>query len=93
MGIEYTPRDVRFTANKGKIYATVLKCPDDGRFTIESLACRTPEKKPLYWGSIETVRILGYEGELTWNVDGEGLHVFAPGISSDLPVVIEVCAE
>jgi len=93
VGIEYTPRDVRFTTNKGRIYATVLKCPEDGRFDIVSLAERTKEKKPLYWGKITAVKVLGHEGEITWHADGEGLHVFAPGMKSELPVVIEVRAE
>lgn len=93
VGVTYTPEDVRFTTNHGKIYATVLACPKDGRFLIRSLAARTKETKPLFWGSITGVRVLGYPGDVTWHADGEGLHVCAPGVTSDLPIVLEISAD
>ena len=42
---------------------------------------------------IESVDILGYDGRLQWSVDGEGLHVTAPGIDSEFPVVVRVRPE
>ncbi len=93
VAVVYTSEDVRFTTNHGRIYATVLACPADGRLCIRSLAARTKEKKPLFWGSITGVRVLGYGGEAAWHADGEGLHVHAPGLASDLPVVLEISAD
>ena len=45
---------------------------------------------PEFHGIIESVDILGYDGRLQWSVDGEGLHVTAPGIDSEFLVVVRV---
>lgn len=86
----YTSQDYRFTASGGRIYAMCLKCPADGAFTVHSLAECVDYHKPVFQGIIDTVRILGYDGELTWRQDHEGLHISAPGIASDYPVTIRV---
>jgi len=86
----YTPEDFRFTVNGGKIYATALRCPQDGRFTVRTMA--RGEGKPTYWGLVRDVCVLGYEGEATWSVDAQGLHVHAPGLQSPWPVVLEISA-
>jgi alpha-L-fucosidase len=87
---QYTSQDYRFTASGGRIYAMCLKCPEDGKFTVKSLAECVDYHKPVFQGIIDTVRILGYDGELTWRQDHEGLHISAPGIASDYPVTIRV---
>ena len=86
----YTSRDYRFTASGGAVYAMCLKCPEDGSFTVKSLAECVDYHKPVFQGIIEKVRILGYEGGLTWHQDTEGLHISAPGIRSNYPVTIRV---
>ena len=48
---------------------------------------------PEFHGIIESVDILGYDVRLQWSVDGEGLHVTAPGIDSEFPVVVRVRPE
>ena len=88
--IVYTPSDFRFTVNGGKVYATALRCPEDGRFTVRTFA--RGEGKPRFWGIIDDVRVLGYDGTAAWRVDAEGLHVDAPGLKSDWPVTLEISA-
>ena len=85
----YTSRDYRFTAGHGAVYAMCLKCPEDGNFTVQSLAECTNHDLPVFQGIIEKVSILGYDGELTWHQDAQGLHISAPGIRSDYPVTIK----
>jgi len=89
----YTPADYRFTLSGGKLNAICMRCPDDGRFTIASLADSPDANLPLFHGIICDVEILGYVGEISWKKDTQGLHVFAPGIRSDYPVVIRVGME
>ena len=50
------------------------------------------EGKPRFWGIIDDVRVLGYDGTATWHVDAEGLHVDAPGMRSEWPVTLEISA-
>ena len=84
----YTSQDYRFTASGGRIYAMCLKCPEDGKFTVKSLAECVDYHKPVFQGILEKVSILGYDGPLTWQQDSEGLHISAPGLASDYPVTI-----
>ncbi len=91
---DYVVGDYRFTAGNGAIYAIALKCPEDGRFTVKSLADSTDQDKPEFHGIIERVEILGFEGAIkNWTKDGDGLHIETEGISSEFPVVIKVSVE
>ena len=76
--------------NGGRVYATALRCPEDGRFTVRTFA--RGEGKPRFWGIIDDVRVLGYDGTATWHVDAEGLHVDAPVMRSEWPVTLEISA-
>lgn len=91
--LKFTNKDYRFTINHGNIYAIALQCPKDGVFCIRSLADSSDQNVPEFHGIIESVDILGYDGRLQWSVDGEGLHVTAPGIDSEFPVVVRVRPE
>ena len=86
--VAYTSRDYRFTVNHGAIYAVCLKCPEDGNFMVESLRGAVNHNLPVFQGIIRDVKILGYDGAMTWHQDAEGLHVSAPGLSSQYPVTI-----
>ena len=86
--VAYTSKDYRFTVNHGAIYAMCLKCPEDGEFMVESLRGAVNHNLPVFQGIIRDVKILGYDGEMTWHQDAEGLHVSAPGLSSQYPVTI-----
>jgi len=63
----FTSEDFRFTQKDGALYATALAWPDD-RATIKALANQ----------QVTDVALLGHQGTITWNVDGEGLHVNIP---------------
>jgi alpha-L-fucosidase len=90
--LDYTSEDIRFTVNKGKIYAAVMKCPEDGKVKIGNLGGANEEGTwHAFGGVIEHVRLLGYEDKpLTWKVDGTGLHTEFKGVKSEFPVVLEV---
>ena len=88
----YPPADYRFTANHGAIYAIALKCPEDGHFTVKALADSPDQNVPEFHGIIEDVKILGYDGEIQWTKDPEGLHVRA-AVQSEFPVVLKVILE
>ena len=87
---EYTCKDIRFTSGGGSIYATVMKWSEDGKVSITELADRDASSLPLFHGVIKNVSVLGYDGEVSYERDGEALKVCAPGVKSDLPVVIKV---
>ena len=87
--VPYTSQDYRFTTGHGAIYAHCLRCPKDGNFLVTRLATPSNYQLPVFQGEISDVQILGYNGPLQWNRDGEGLHVSAE-IQSDMPVVIKV---
>ena len=93
--VTYTPSDFRFTCSEGAVYAICLKCPEDGDFCIKSFAvaegpAAIGEYAAPYHGVIRSVHVLGYSGEVTWHTGPEGLHVHAPGLRSDYPVVIRI---
>ena len=86
--IPYTCQDYRFTTAHGAIYAMCLKCPEDGNFTVKSLATCQNFHMPVFQGILEKVEILGYDGKLEWTQDADGLHLKTE-IHSDYPVVIK----
>lgn len=86
----YTPKDYRFTVNYGNIYAIALKCPDDGRFCVRSLAESSNQDMPEFHGIIKEVSVLGYEGTVTWQVDETGLWVQTQAFYSPFPVVLKI---
>ncbi len=66
----FTARDIRFTVKGHALYATCLGWPG-ARVQIETL-------KRLYATEIESVRLLGVEGELAWSLTPGGLVVQMP---------------
>ena len=92
---EYTSEDIRFTCANGCIYATVLKWPEDGKVTIKSLAAAAPGNSPVFSGILKTVKVLtGTDApeakEVKYTRDEEGLHISAPEIKSEYPVVFRI---
>lgn len=87
---QYTAEDFRFIAGNGVLYAIAMACPKDGRFTVRALADSADQNVPEFHGLIEGVDILGYDAPVEWKKDAQGLHVNAPGIQSDMPVVLRV---
>ena len=89
----FTPEDIRYTVNGGSLYATALVWPDDGRVTLKSLAQADATVLPVFDGIVRDVTILGAKEKPQWSRDETGLHVCAPGVRSDKPVVIRVEVE
>ena len=86
----FTPEDIRYTVNGGRLYAAVLAWPEDGRVTLKSLAEADATVLPVFDGIIRDVSILGCAEKPVWSRDGQGVHVQAPSVRSDKPVVIRV---
>lgn len=86
----YTPQDYRFTAGHGAIYAICLKCPEDGCFTVRTLAAQADHDQPVFQGIIDDVTVLGYDGPCSWQQDADALRLSAPGLHSEYPVVLRV---
>ena len=86
----FTSEDIRFTAKGDCLYATVLSWPEDGNVLIRSLAKPVPSRVPTFQGMILDVDILGSDKKPEWKHDEEGLHVSAPSVKTDKPVVIRI---
>ncbi len=88
---EFTPADFRFVIRGNRLYATCLNWPDDGRIVITSLAEADAAKLPVFHGIIQTVDVLGYDGQpVSWHRDEKGLHIHAPFMSGSLPAVLRI---
>lgn len=70
----YTARDIRFTTKGSTLYALSLAYPTDGQVLIRSLAKTDDPTQNV----ISRIRLLGYNGKVTWTQDREGLHVTVP---------------
>jgi alpha-L-fucosidase len=68
----YTARDIRFTAKGNALYAIVLSCKEAGTL-IRTL---TPEN--IGEAKIQSVRMLGSEAEIAWELTPEGLRITFP---------------
>lgn len=86
----FTSEDIRFTVNNGNIYAAVLKWPDDGKVTVRSLAAAAPGNTPVFSGIPGDVDVLGFDTPVSWAQDSDGLHIYAPGISCEYPVIFRI---
>ncbi|MCM1048797.1 MAG: alpha-L-fucosidase [Clostridiales bacterium] len=89
----YTSKDFRFTAGNGCIYAICLKYPQDGRVTIHSLSKTHDANKPNFHGIIRKVCVLGFDEQIDFQCDEDGLHFVTKNVKSDFPVVIKVTVE
>ena len=67
-GLKYTAKDIRFTAKDDALYAICLGWPEK-EVLIEST------RGILYEEEIESIRMLGVEGEMQWKCTKEGLLV------------------
>lgn len=88
----FTSEDFRFTCNGSRVYATCLKCPEDGKMHIKSLREADASHLPLWHGVIKSVEVLG-GGECAWTRDEEALHVDMGSFRSDMPVVVKIVTD
>ncbi len=89
----YTSKDFRFTAGNGCIYATCLQYPQDGNISIRSLSKSHDASKPNFHGIIRGVSILGFDEQIDYHIDENGLHFTTKNVKSKFPVVIKVAVE
>ncbi len=70
----FSGQDIRFTTRENALYAVALGWPEDGKFSITSLAEGGPNGVP----NIRDIRLLGSDVKLTWTRDPAALHIQAP---------------
>lgn len=81
----YTERDIRFTVNNGCLYAAVMRYPENGSVTIESLGNLSQ-----FCGIIKDVAVLGFDEKPAYSRDDRGLHIQTKSVSSPYPVVLKI---
>ena len=91
-GVEkvFTSEDIRFTVRGENLYCTVLSWPEDGHVVIKSLGHSADANLPEFHGIVKDVDVLGCDEKPVWERKEGGLHVTAPGIKTDKPVVVRV---
>ena len=65
-------KDIRFTTNKGQLYAIALGWPSDGKLTITSLSSAR------YCTPIREITLIGHDGPLKWAQSVKGLEIQLP---------------
>ena len=86
----FTSEDIRFTVKGENLYCTVLSWPEDGHVVIKSLGHSADANLPEFHGIVKDVDVLGCDEKPVWERKAGGLHVTAPGIKTDKPVVVRV---
>lgn len=87
---EFTSRDIRYTMNGGKLYATVLREDETGEYHFTLLGERDASRKANFHGIVKTVEMLGNTGTVEWSRDEEALHVKTTAVGTDKPVVFRI---
>ena len=85
----FTSRDFRFTTRGGYLYATALKCSDDGEYCITSLGEQDASRQANFHGIIRSVEVLGEEEKPEWSRDEEGVHVRSR-VRKNVPIVFKI---
>lgn len=85
----FTSEDFRFTLGGGYLYATCMKCSEDGNYVIRSLGDLDASKQANFHGILKSIKVLGSEEEPTWHQDKEGLHIHTDMFSPD-PIVFKI---
>ncbi|MCC8169303.1 MAG: alpha-L-fucosidase [Oscillospiraceae bacterium] len=86
----YTERDFRFTVKGGSVYVFAMKFPESGAVTVKAFADADASKKPVFNGIIKSVSVLGFDCGVTYTRDENGLHINAPEVKSEYPVVFKI---
>ncbi len=86
---EFTSEDFRFTCKDGNLYATALRCSQNGGYCIRSLAEQDASKQAHFHGIIREVQLLETGEQLSFSRDEQGLHL-KTDLLSDMPVVFKI---
>ncbi len=82
----YTSEDIRFTTKNKILYATVLNWPENNQIKIKTLGKNSNENI-----KVNDVKILGYENNVSWNIDDDGLSVKTNSLNDNsYPIVIKI---
>lgn len=85
----FTSQDFRFTTKAGFLYATALKCSENGEYCIQSLGEQDASKQANFHGIIRDLEVLGDGSRPKWGRDEKGLHI-KTGFRSAHPVVFKI---
>lgn len=85
----FTSRDFRFTTAGGFLYATALKCSEDGKYCITSLGEQDASRQANFHGIIREVEVLGWDSKPEWSRTAEGL-LLETEVRSDKPIVFRI---
>ena len=88
----FTSEDFRFTTAGGYLYATALKCSDNGTYCIKSLGEQDASKQANFHGIIKKVELLKTGETLEWSRDEEALHIKCRFKSED-PVAFRISVD
>ncbi|MDC7684170.1 alpha-L-fucosidase [Asticcacaulis sp. BYS171W] len=82
----WTAQDIRFTTNKGKLYAMGFVRPADGKVFIRTLYKDTPylNRAPTSIELVETGKAVA------WRQTDKGLEIDLPPLDSDMPYVLRL---
>lgn len=85
----FTSEDFRFTTAGGYLYATVLKCSEDGNYCIRCLGEQDASRQANFHGIIREVKVLGCDEAPQWSRDEKGLHLTTE-MKSNTPIVFKI---
>lgn len=85
----FTSEDFRFTTAHGYLYAIVMKTNQSGEYCIKSLGIQDTSKKANFGGIIEEISVLGYDGDIRYERDEEGLKIWTDA-KSDKPLTFKI---
>ena len=85
----FTSKDFRFTTKAGYLYATALKCDENGEYCIKSLGIQDASKQANFHGVINSVQVLGSTDAAQWSRDEEGLKIHTDYICRG-PIVFKI---
>ena len=76
---EFAAEDIRYTTNRGALYAIALGWPAGGELRLRSLY----RGNPYVAGEVCSVRLLGSNDYLKWANEDDGLHIKLPARAPD----------
>lgn len=85
----FTSEDIRFTTAGGYVYATALKCSDDGRYMIKTLGEKDASRVANFHGIIDGVEVLGCDEKPEWSRGEDGLKIYS-SFKTEYPVVFKI---
>jgi alpha-L-fucosidase len=86
---EFTSKDIRYTLKGSKLYASVLRCAEDGNYALTMLGDKDAKIHANFKGIIRDVTLLGSDEKPVWKQDETALHI-SSSYQSNYPIVFEI---